>query len=193
MASTREQREAAGICGATKRNGDPCRAIAGTGTRHPGSGACKFHGGNTPNHDKAAIRREVTKQMVMLGTPDDSVTALDAMTSELYASSGHCGFLRQQLNDMSKDELGTPYGQTVAAMYNAERDRRVRIAKLCIEAGVDEATIRLAEGQVALLGNALARAADTAGLSGTVRKRLGAALRDELAAIEAQPALTAGS
>jgi hypothetical protein len=182
------------MCGAKKKNGDLCRAFAGQGTKHPGQGACKWHGGNTPNHDKAAIRREVTKQMVMLGTPDDSVTALQAMTSELYASSGHCGFLRQQLNDMSKDELATPYGQTIAGMYNAERDRRVRIAKMCIEAGVDEATIRLAEGQVALLGNALARAAEKAGLSGTVRKRLGAALRDELATIEAKPqALPAGS
>ena len=33
-------------CGAKKKNGETCRAAAGQGTRHIGTGRCKFHGGN---------------------------------------------------------------------------------------------------------------------------------------------------
>jgi len=42
-------------CPATsKRTGEPCKLHAGYGTSHPGFGRCKFHGGNSPTHEKAA-------------------------------------------------------------------------------------------------------------------------------------------
>lgn len=196
MPHTPAQRDRHNLCNARKKNGERCRKFAGEGTDHPGTGACKYHGGRTPNHSKAAIKRQVTQQMVMLGEPDEDVTALGAMMYELAASSGHTGFLRQQLKSMSKDELASPYGQTVSSMYNQERDRRVRIARMCIESGVDEAAIRVAEAQVSILGQALSRACDTAGVSAPLRQRIGEALRDELAAAEAEPQplrLAAGS
>lgn len=187
MAHTPEQRDKNSLCGAMTKRGVPCRAFAGQGTSHPGVGRCRFHLGNTESHDKAAIRRNLTKRMVVMGQPEDEVTALGAMMAELHASSGHCAYLRGALAEMDEDELGTPYGVAVVNLYASERDRRVRIAKLCIEAGVDEAAIRVAEAQVQVLGAALARACDLAGLSESVKRKVGAFLRDELAAAQADP------
>lgn len=194
---TPEQRDQVPLCGAKKKNGELCRAFAGQGTQHPGTGACKFHGGSTPNHGKRAVTLEAKRKMITLGEPDQEVTAISALLSELYASSGHVAWLRQQIADMTPEDLGTVEGQAIISLYNSERDRKTRIAKLCTEAGVDEATVRIAEAQVTLLGNALSRACDTAGLSAPMRRRVGSALRDELAQVQAQPqpqaALTAGS
>src|SRR4051794_19415295 len=113
MAHTREQRDQKPMCNARKKNGESCRAFAGQGTKHPGIGPCKFHSGNTPNAEKSALRREVTQRMVQEATMGEpiKVTALDALLQELYASTGHTAWLRQQLADLSKEELGTPYGQ----------------------------------------------------------------------------------
>jgi hypothetical protein len=188
MAHTPEQRDNQPLCGAQKKGGRGlCRAFAGQGTDHPGIGRCKFHGGSTPTHGKRAVTLEAKRRMVTLGNPDEDVTAIGALLSELYASAGHVSWLRQQIADMSADDLGTLEGQAIIRLYDSERDRKTRIAKMATEAGVDEAAIRVAEAQVALIGAALARAADTAGLSGPLRKRLGAALRDELAGVQARP------
>jgi hypothetical protein len=184
---TPDQRDQVPLCGAKKKNGELCRAFAGQGTNHSGSGKCKFHGGSTPNHDKRAVTQELKRRMITLGEPVEDITAVSALLSELYASTGHVAWLRQQIADMSTDALGTVEGQAIINLYNGERDRKTKIAKLCTEAGVDEAAMRVAEAQVTLLGSALARAADTAGLSVSMRQRLGAALRDELAAAQAKP------
>jgi hypothetical protein len=51
------------LCGARARSGKPCRRPAGWGTEHAGYGACKLHGGSTPNaarrppNSKPPIRR----------------------------------------------------------------------------------------------------------------------------------------
>lgn len=186
MASTRAQREAAGICGAKKKNGDICRAIKGTGTQHPGVGACKFHGGSTPNGNKAALKLNVKRQMVTLGAPDTEVTALDAMLSELASSSGHAGWLRARIASMSEEELATPEGVAVVNLYDSERDRRVRIAKMCIEAGVDEAAIKVAEVQMMMLAQGLKNACDEVGMSDKMQRALGNSLRHNLERLEAE-------
>src|SRR4051794_38899789 len=49
------------LCGATKKNGEPCGNLAGTGTTHSGTGPCKWHGGATPSAQKRAAL-EVAKQ-----------------------------------------------------------------------------------------------------------------------------------
>jgi hypothetical protein len=184
---TPEQRDQNPMCNARKKNGEACRAFAGQGTKHPGSGKCKFHGGSTPNHDKRAVTMDLKRRMVTLGEPIEDVTAVGALLSELYSSAGHVAWLRQQISAMSPDELGTIEGQAVVRLYDGERDRKTRIAKMCTEAGVDEARVLVAEAQITLMGAALARACDTAGLSPALRQRVGAALRIELAAVENTP------
>ncbi|HEX4483526.1 MAG TPA: hypothetical protein VH081_07030 [Solirubrobacteraceae bacterium] len=185
---TPEQRDQVAMCGAKKKNGDLCRAFAGQGTKHPGSGRCKFHGGSVPNHDKRAVTLAAKQRMITLGEPVQDVSAIGALLSELYASVGHVAWLRGQIADMSTDDLGTVEGQVIVRLYDTERDRKTHIAEMCMKAGVEEAQVRVMEAQVGLLGAALSKAADTAGLSKPMRQRLGQALREELAAVQA-PAL----
>jgi hypothetical protein len=125
--------------------------------------------------------------MVALGAPIENLSAIDAILGELWAATGHTAWLRQQIADMSQDDLGTPYAITILSLYDSERDRKVAIASLAVKAGVDEAAIRVAEAQVQILGQAISRACDTAGLSAPMRKRVGEALREELQGIDARP------
>lgn len=193
MAHTKEQRDHAGLCNARKRNGEHCRAFAGQGTNHPGVGPCKHHLGNTAPHEKRAIALNLKRQMVTYGEPVEDVSALNALLQELAAAVGHTAWLRARISDLSQDELGTTYGVALVRLYDSERDRKARMARLAIESGVDEAKIRVMEGQVRMLGEALARACDLAGLSEPVKRKVGAFLRNELAQAQAQPqaALTA--
>jgi hypothetical protein len=187
MAHTKEQRDKNPLCNARKKNGERCRKFAGEGTSHPGIGACKYHGGSTGTHERAALKRELTKRMVMLGEPVQNVSGLQALLQELARSTGHVGWLGQQIADMTQDELGTPYGVALTSMYGVERDRKARIARLVVESGVDEKNIQVMEAQMVILGQALSKACDTAGLAPNMKRRVGAALREELAAVEAQP------
>ena len=41
------------ICGAKTRSGTPCMQKSGWGTRHPGEGCCKLHGGSSPGESVA--------------------------------------------------------------------------------------------------------------------------------------------
>lgn len=182
-AMTRDERSAQALCGAKKRNGDLCRLFAGQGTSHKGSGRCKLHGGATPTQEKHVVKMELQQRMVTLGEPVEDVTALGALLQELYQSTGHCGWLRRQIADMSQSQIATVEGQAIIRLYDGERDRKVRIARLAIESGVDEARILVMEKQCMVLGEALSRACDTAGLSAPLRKRVGAALREELAGV----------
>lgn len=125
--------------------------------------------------------------MVTYGEPVEDVSALDALLQELAAAVGHTGWLRARIADLSQDELGTAYGVALVRLYDSERDRKARVARLAIESGVDEAKIRVMEGQIQMLGAALARACDLAGLSEPVKRKVGTFLRDELAAAQAKP------
>jgi methylphosphotriester-DNA--protein-cysteine methyltransferase len=184
-AMTRDERSNQALCGARRKNGELCRLFAGQGTSHKGQGRCKLHGGCTPTQEKHVVKMEMQQRMVTYGAPDENVTALDALLSELYASSGHVAWLRRQIADMSQSQIATIEGQALIRLYDGERDRKARIARLAIESGVDEAKVIVMEQQCLLLGEALSRACDTAGLSAPMRRRVGVALRTELAAVGA--------
>jgi hypothetical protein len=185
---TRDQRSEQSLCGAKKRNGDLCRLFAGQGTSHKGSGRCKLHGGATPTQEKHVVKMALQQRMITLGEPVEDVTALGALLAELYSATGHTAWLRRQISDMSQSQIATVEGQALIRLYDGERDRKVRIARLAIESGVDAARVLVMEQQCVLLGEALSRACDTAGLSAPLRKRVGAALREELAGVST-PAL----
>ncbi len=181
---TRDERSNQALCGAKRKNGELCRLFAGQGTNHKGTGRCKLHGGSTPTQEKHVVKMEVQQRMLGIGDElNEDITAMDALLHELYAANAHVAWLRRQIRDMSQAEIATVEGQAIIRLYDGERDRKVRIARLAIESGVDEAKIIVMEQQCRVLGEALSRACDTAGLSAPLRKRVGAALREELASI----------
>ena len=142
MAHTPDQRDTHQLCGARKKTGDTCRAFAGQGTSHPGVGRCKYHGGSTPTHVAGAAAQEAQTRMVALGAPVD-VEPAEALLGVLRLSSGHVAWLREEV--AAQASLATPEAQVVARLYGEERDRVGRLAKACLDAGVAERQVQLAE------------------------------------------------
>lgn len=68
-------------CGADKRQGvGPCEQRKGFGTKHPGTGKCKFHGGSTETGTKAAIREgaevKAQRMVALAGVDQDPIEHL---------------------------------------------------------------------------------------------------------------------
>jgi hypothetical protein len=183
MAHTPEQRDKAGICGAKKKDGSTCRNFAGGGTEHKGYGKCKFHGGNTPNHIKNAIIAEAEAEMVKLGYPIE-VHPLQALLQMLYISYGHVAWLSEEVGKM--DDLSSRESLLLLSIYNSERDRTAKVAKACLDSGVAERQIQLAEQYGNLLANMLQAVFDDPELRMTAKQRaaLPAVLPKHLRVIE---------
>ncbi len=64
------------LCGATKKNGEPCGAPAGMGTDHVGFLTCKHHLGRSVNHTKAAEKEAVLWRQTLADEMNPSVRKL---------------------------------------------------------------------------------------------------------------------
>lgn len=64
------------LCGATKKNGEPCGAPAGMGTDHVGFLTCKHHLGRSVNHVKAAEKEAVLWRQTLADEMNPSVRKL---------------------------------------------------------------------------------------------------------------------
>lgn len=139
-----------------------CKQPAGHGTEHVGYGRCKKHGGNTPNGKKAAAKLMAESLAHAYGLPKD-IDPQDALIEELHRTAGHVGYLQTLVAALEEDDLhgevgttGHSEGKTFLAksepnvlvrMYQTERKMLERIAKSCIEAGIEERRVRIAEDQ----------------------------------------------
>lgn len=180
-------------CGAkAKSTGDPCkrRPVRG-GTR------CKFHGGASPQARQAAERR------MRLEAAQDAVAKLNlrrevdphvALLDEVYRASGVVGWLDEKVRGLAPADMVWGVTQqthknaaefpgidvTEAAELNVwvkwwqqERDRLARVAKIALDAGVEERRVRLAEQQGALLADVIRRILEDLELSPEQRSRVG--------------------
>lgn len=182
---TPDERSEYPLCGAKKKNGDSCRAFAGQGTDHPGIGRCSFHLGNTASH-RAAATKEEAKRAVMMGEPIE-VAPAQALQAMLNLSAGALAWLKAMVANLDPEDLEKPEGRVLINMYNEERDRMTRVAKVCADSGLGERQMRLAEYQTEMIGEFLEKVMARVGLTKEQRKLLGPAIRAEL------PALNQGS
>jgi hypothetical protein len=155
-------------CTAHRTNGQPC-------ARAPikGHTVCATHGGSAPQVKDAAARHlavaAVTAELDRLGIPIPT-NPTDALLSQLAEAAGNVSYLRQELQRQQQlatdaDRPGsTPlvqHGQWTATvaplvtLYGEWSDRMARLAKLALDAGVDERAIALAERLGALLADTL--------------------------------------
>ena len=185
MAMTSDERSEYPLCGAKKKNGEQCRAFAGQGTDHRGIGRCKYHGGSTASH-RAAATKEEAKRVVTMGEPIE-VAPGQALQAMLNLSAGALAWLKAMVANLDPKELERPEVRALIAMYNDERDRMTRVAKVCSDSGLGERQMQLAEHQTEMIGDFLERVMAHVGLTKEQRKLLGPAIRAEL------PALNAGS
>lgn len=89
-----------------------------------------------------------------------------ALEEELDRSAGHVDFLRLQVGALDTEAMHGPVGggqgaipehkpNVWIAMYNEERDRFRRIAKTCIDAGIAQRRVELAEAEGQLFALAI--------------------------------------
>jgi hypothetical protein len=140
MPQTKEQRDHADLCGARKKDGSTCRLYAGQGTDHVGIGRCKHHGGSTPNHKKHALELEVKRRTVKMGIPE-AVPPAEALLLLTHASSGAVKWLSQEVAAL--DDVGSREAEVLLRLWDDERDRLARLSKACLDAGVEDAQVRL--------------------------------------------------
>lgn len=205
--SRRPSRPAVRCSAHSSRTGEPCGAYA-----VHGANVCRAHGGSVPHVKRAAARRlaeaaaarAVARETARLGGSLE-VDPLDVLLQSVREAWANVAVLRMALEelgvevardgaialperDVEWDKGGTHVPARVhilVGMYNEERDRAARYAKLCLDAGVDERRVRVAEQQAQALGNAVGRALDdaTAALTAEQRQALRSALARELRAI----------
>jgi hypothetical protein len=155
-------------CVAHRTDGQPCKRWASVGAL-----VCTSHGAAAPQVKAAAARRNAEAAAAAaartLGRVGVELTPAEHLLDELYRCAALCDVLaglvakldeREQDIDRADqpvyaDGLLAPKpgqrGRTEVTvhpfveLYARERERRARIAKLAIDAGVAEATVRLAE------------------------------------------------
>lgn len=146
-------------CPFIKKDGTPCGQVAGLGTDHLGFGNCKFHGGTSKAHRIHASREMAAQAVRTLGL-DVKIDPQRALLEELWRTAGHVVWLRERIEEFESDDLLhlTELGFKPRAfldVYQKERDHLAKVAKTCLDAGVAERQVRIAEEQGALVAMAI--------------------------------------
>jgi len=172
QAKERKRKAAGKTCNARTKSGGYCGKGAGQGTDHVGIGRCSLHGGSTPLHVKGAEMEQARRQEAELREVVNSlalpveVDPLDALLEELARTNGMVHWLSLKVSSLQEQredglqgsEMIGPVGGASGgipewkpsvwiAMWEAERAHLAKVAKLCLDAGIDEKRIRLAEQQ----------------------------------------------
>lgn len=162
------------LCGAKNRAGTPCQQKAGWGTEHVGYGRCKLHGGKSPAGRVQGARLAAEAAVVTYGLPRE-VDPHEALLEELWRTAGHVSWLATKLSAGEESDLKqyAPAGsyQSVVDgvdralvwekpsiwldLYERERKHFAAVAKTCIDAGIQERVVRLAEQQGALIARVI--------------------------------------
>jgi hypothetical protein len=138
-------------CGAKKRQGEGvCTLMAGWGTDHPGYGLCKLHGGRMQAHRRRATGMRVADELAALDVLVRE-NPFDALMGELWRSGTWQAYLERRVGDLEEiygpDHRSDDEAHVLLRLWNDERDRHARLAKMAIDAGVAEGYLRLAEAE----------------------------------------------
>jgi hypothetical protein len=181
MGRTKAQHHGLPLCGAKKKNGKPCRALAGMGTKHPGIGTCKHHFGNAPNHVKHAVKEAVKKHQRSFGEPK-KVMPGDALMEMLWTAYGQVHWLAGEI-DKQKD-LTSFEARVLVQAHAEERDRVAKIATTALAAGVAERRVRLAELYGELIATLISGVLDDMKLSPAQKRHVPSVVRGHLLALD---------
>lgn len=151
-------------CGKRKKQDNPdgtitCRRPAGWGTDHPGWGACKLHGGNTPNGKTHSQTQMAAAASATYGLPIE-ISPVDALLQEVWRTQGHVSWLAQVVATIDQDGLvwglaedvvgGKNHGKTFKAapniwlaLYQKERTHLANVTRDAIKAGIEQSRLDL--------------------------------------------------
>jgi hypothetical protein len=158
-------------CGGKKktepRKGEPCQNTAGWGTAHVGIGSCRRHGGNTPNHVKAANQEKARQAVNTFGLPRE-IGPAEALLEEVKRTAGIVAWLDVKVQTLEEEAMvfgvtevhhkdatefsGTDIKKQAAPnvwvdLHQKERKHLVAVCKTTLDAGVDAKLVEIAEGQ----------------------------------------------
>lgn len=179
--------DAALHCGAATNplNGaTPCRMRKGYRTDHVGTGNCWLHGGRSPNGERHATRERVLNALATLRLEAgiDPITSLyEAVAVAAWREYGLRMMLQQRDALFGANHLGDQVEDVVASMHAEALRIRAQVAKMAVDAGLDERMVRLAERQADVLVRLVDVVLDGAGVKGPARDRGRAAASSFLA------------
>ena len=133
-------------CGAKTKGGKKCQLVAGYGTVHTGTGCCKFHGGNTGNHLKNHVGKELNK---LMGEPIE-MNPLDAILWCIRITAGEVQWLSEKMATLEEENFTeiSDSGRHLS-LWARERkeatDRLVRYSNIAVQLGLAERAVKLAE------------------------------------------------
>lgn len=156
-----------GYCGAKLRQGREgwCGNFAGQGTEHPGYGYCRKHGGTSPALTRAAATEQAKEAVDNYGLPRD-IDPHSALLEELARTAGHVAFLQRVTGELEQGAMVGPVGggqggfpswepSVWIRLYQAERKHLTQVAKTCVDVGIEERRIKLAEEQGELIARVI--------------------------------------
>lgn len=144
----------------SKRSQQRCQKIAMLGQR-----VCSIHGGKTPvaieKGKRVVAEQKARAALVNFGLPVE-VDPHSALLQELHRTAGAVQWLGDQVQDLNRDEItwnltedveGHPTSSTTRSatphvyigLWQQERKHLVDVSKACINAGIEERRVRLAE------------------------------------------------
>jgi len=131
-----------------------------------GGSVCSTHGGSAPQVQAAAEQRLLLRRAVLeaetLGLPRE-IDPHTALLEELHRTAGAVQWLGAVVADL---ELGHVAGDSVwVRLYADERDRLLKVAKTCVDVGIEERRVRLAESAGAQLAAVVRAVLDRLALS----------------------------
>jgi len=177
-----QQRNGRLICGARKKNNDPCASSPA-----PGATRCGRHGGNSPRAKAAAGKRvaeaELAQKVGTLGIREKypDVDPGQALLTEIQISHAHVQWLRAKVAEIEPNELiwGTtktesgigpqgPVDMTVQEagfhtwyqLYTKEREHFAKLTTMALKAGIEARKIQLAERTGEMVAGAIQRILD---------------------------------
>lgn len=168
------------FCNAKKRQGEGhCTRPAGWGTDHAGQGRCKLHGGKTQSHVAAARQAAAHVAVSKFGLPRE-IDPHTALIEELHRSAGIVAFLTDQVQGLDTAAMHGPVGggpdshprreaHVWIRMLAEERLQLTRVAKTCVDVGIEERRVRMIEQAGEMLATAIRGVLDEFGLLGDPR------------------------
>ena len=132
-----------------------------------------MHGGSTPAGRTSAKRQQAEQAVVTYGLARE-VDPHTALLEELYRTAGHVAWLGDTVAELERDELHGPVGDGENArreasvwirLYQDERAQLARVAKTCVDVGIEERRVKIAEEQGALFAQVIRGILDDLGVA----------------------------
>jgi hypothetical protein len=167
-------------CGAKKKNGDLCHQPAGFGTRHEGSGRCRYHGGASPSHEVGEVRKAANE----FARPVE-VTPGQALAGVLHMAAGQLTWVSMRVAELKDEQIVGEMGvDPLVRFQRAIMLDVAKYAKIAHEAGIDERLASLAEEQTLMVARLIESVAGDLDLTPEQKAKLGPAVRTHLSLLQ---------